>query len=94
MTSTTTLFIFLVILISINLTVFIFFAVDKGAARKNLRRTSERTLLFLAFFGPFGAYLAMKICRHKTRKSIFYLVPVFLFVQLVVMAYGIGIFFK
>jgi uncharacterized membrane protein YsdA (DUF1294 family) len=89
MASTTTLFIFLIVLIAVNLTVFMFFAVDKGAARKNSRRISERTLLFLALFGPFGAYLAMKICRHKTRKIIFYLVPVFLFVQLVVMAYGI-----
>jgi uncharacterized membrane protein YsdA (DUF1294 family) len=89
MTSITTVFIFLTILIAVNLTVFIFFVVDKGAARKNSRRISERTLLILALFGPFGAYLAMKICHHKTRKIVFYLVPVFLFFQLVVMAYGI-----
>jgi len=85
----TSLIIFLTGLIAVNLTVFILFAVDKYAARKNSWRTSEGTLLFLALFGPFGAYLAMKICHHKTRKIIFYLVPVFLFVQLVVVTYGI-----
>ncbi len=38
-----------------------------------LRKTR---LLFFALVGPFGAYAAMLVFRHKTRKMKFYLVPV------------------
>jgi len=71
------LIVFLVVLTSLNAFVFIVFATDKHAARKNFKRTSERKLIFLALFGPFGAYGAMKIFRHKTQKMKFYLIPLF-----------------
>ncbi len=53
------------------------FAWDKRKATKDTWRTSENTLLVLAFLGPFGAFGAMRMFRHKTRKMKFYLVPVF-----------------
>jgi uncharacterized membrane protein YsdA (DUF1294 family) len=70
------LFIFAVYAV-INGIVFIFYLLDKRAAQKGTRRTPENTLLFYAFFGPFGAWAAMKMCRHKTRTPKFYLAPVF-----------------
>ncbi len=85
---------FLLVLCTVNLAVFVIFARDKNAARKNTRRTSERTLVFLALFGPFGAYGAMKIYRHKTRKIIFYVVPVFLILHLAGIIYGVVVIFR
>jgi uncharacterized membrane protein YsdA (DUF1294 family) len=49
---------------------------DKFKAKNNTWRTSENRLLFFALLGPFGAYAAMQVFRHKTRKLKFYLVPV------------------
>jgi uncharacterized membrane protein YsdA (DUF1294 family) len=69
--------ILLAVLTASNVFVFTLFAIDKNAARKNLNRTSERTLLFFALLGPFGAYGAMKVFRHKTQKIKFYLIPLF-----------------
>lgn len=56
-------------------------------AKKNTWRTSENTLLVLAFLGPFGAFVAMRLVRHKTQKIKFRLVPIFLLIHLVVFAY-------
>ena len=77
--------IFLAVLTVVNLAVFIVFAGDKNAARKNSRRTSERTLIILSFFGPFGAFGAMKVFRHKTQKITFYCVPIFVCLHIVVL---------
>jgi len=71
------LIVILVTLTSLNAFVFIQFASDKHAARKNVKRIPELTLIFLALIGPFGAYGAMKVFRHKTQKIKFYLVPMF-----------------
>jgi uncharacterized membrane protein YsdA (DUF1294 family) len=81
------LFIALVILYALgNGIAFISFALDKGFAVKNHRRLSERSLMIAAAAGPFGAYLSMKIFRHKTRRFKFYLVPAFLLMHIVVIA--------
>jgi len=88
MITITGLTIFLVVLTIVNVVVFIVFAADKNAARKNANRTSERTLIFLALFGPFGAYSAMKVFWHKTQKIRFYLVLVFLLLHLAGIVYG------
>lgn len=85
MTDISTLLLFLAILTAVNVTVFVIFASDKRAAQKNARRTPERTLIVSAIFGPFGAYLAMKVFRHKTRKMLFYCVPLFAILQLFLM---------
>ena len=73
------------ILVFQNLAVFIVYGADKLKAERNKWRISERTLLLLAFFAPFGAIAGMLIFRHKTRKKLFtVLVPLFLAVHLFV----------
>jgi uncharacterized membrane protein YsdA (DUF1294 family) len=70
-----------------NMVPFICFAADKRMAKLNRRRISERKLLSLAAIGPFGAYVAMTIFRHKTRKIKFLLVPSMMIVHLVIITY-------
>ncbi|EHQ34486.1 DUF1294 domain-containing protein [Methanoplanus limicola] len=76
----------LLIYIIINIISFFLFAYDKRRAKKEAWRIKESTLLASAFFGPFGAYSAMKIFRHKTQKKKFYLVPTFLLIHLSLIA--------
>jgi len=71
----------------INLIVFGVYARDKYKARQNAWRTSEALLLILALVGPFGAFAAMILFHHKTRKVRFYLVPLFLCLHLVLAGY-------
>jgi uncharacterized membrane protein YsdA (DUF1294 family) len=65
--------------------VFFFYTYDKRASRKNTGRTPENQLLFLALIGPFGAYAAMQVFRHKIRKLKFYLVPVFVILHIAIL---------
>ena len=69
-----------------NILSFSAFFRDKRSAERTAWRTSERRLLVLAFFGPFGAYAAMRAFRHKTQKAKFRLVPLFLCLHLVLAA--------
>lgn len=60
-------------LIIINIITFVVYAVDKYKAINNHKRISELTLFLLGFIGgPLGAFLAMFLFRHKTRKLRFY----------------------
>lgn len=72
------------IYVCLNLIAAGVFAWDKWKSVRNAHRTSENALLVLAFFGPFGAFAAMQVCRHKTRKMKFRLVPLFLAIHLAV----------
>jgi uncharacterized membrane protein YsdA (DUF1294 family) len=63
--------------VMVNVIAFFVYANGKRKARNNTWRTSENTLLILAFFEPSGAYMAMRMFRHKTQRIKFYLVPVF-----------------
>jgi uncharacterized membrane protein YsdA (DUF1294 family) len=65
----------------VNGSVFLLYANDKRKAQAAAWRIPEKILLLSAFFGPFGAYGAMKLLRHKTQKLKFSLVPVFLLVH-------------
>jgi uncharacterized membrane protein YsdA (DUF1294 family) len=71
----------------VNIVAACAFAWDKHLAKKNTWRTSENTLLVLAFLGPFGAFGAMRLVRHKTQKIKFWLVPLFLLIHLAVFAW-------
>ena len=55
-------------LVIINIFTFITYGVDKRKAVKNRWRIPERTLLILAAAGGSpGAWLGMRLFRHKTR---------------------------
>ena len=61
--------------VAVSLYTFISFARDKHAARRHRRRTPERHLHLLEFIGGFpGAWLAILLLRHKSRKPSFLLV--------------------
>ena len=45
------------------------------------------TLIAAALVGPFGAYGAMHLFRHKTKKKRFYLVPFFMIIHIAGMLY-------
>ncbi|MDG6223103.1 MAG: DUF1294 domain-containing protein [Candidatus Bathyarchaeota archaeon] len=69
-------------LIFLNVISLITFGVDKLKSMSKRWRIPESHLLLVAFFGPFGAYVAMLLFRHKIRKIKFLLVPLFVFIQL------------
>ena len=56
----------------INLLVFILYGADKYRAKKKQRRIPEKTLLLGAWLlGGVGAWLAMRMFRHKTKHMAF-----------------------
>lgn len=67
----------------VNALTFLIFGWDKLCAKKNWWRIPEKTLLTLAFFGgSLGAFLGMRIFRHKTQHKQFnILVPLFLLIH-------------
>lgn len=69
-----------------NAVAFLAYYRDKRSAERAARRTPEKTLLVLALVGPFGALAAMRAFRHKTQKTMFRLVPLFLCLHLVLFA--------
>lgn len=79
----------LLIILFMNFISFIVFFIDKRKSIKSKRRISENTLLLLSFlFGSLGAFLSMKIFRHKTQKLKFrLLIPMFFVLQFVVLYY-------
>lgn len=63
---------YLILFVSINLATFFLYGLDKLLAAFQARRIPERTLQFAAFLlGSPGALIAMKVFRHKTRKTSF-----------------------
>jgi uncharacterized membrane protein YsdA (DUF1294 family) len=59
-------------LVALNGVTVLAYALDKRAARRGVRRVSERTLLTLGLAGGWpGAILAQRRLRHKTRKRSF-----------------------
>lgn len=75
-------------LVIVNLIAFVIYGVDKSLARKKARRIPERTLLFWAWIGgAIGAFLGMRIFHHKTLKPKFYVVPVLLILEAIVIGF-------
>ena len=70
-----------------SLAAFAAFGIDKYRAIQKGRRIPERILLRLAVFGGgIGAFLGMKVFRHKTRHSRFaYGLPVIMTVQIILL---------
>ena len=73
-----------------NLVTFILYGADKAKAKKGKWRIPEKTLiLFAACFGGLGAFLGMKIFRHKTKHTSFrIIVPVCMIIQFILIAVG------
>ena len=78
-----------VYILIVNIVAIVVYGVDKLKAKKNKWRISENTLLLIALVGgSIGAYLAMKLWRHKTNHKKFkYGIPLIIVFQLVVLAY-------
>jgi uncharacterized membrane protein YsdA (DUF1294 family) len=76
-----------IILVIVNCAALIIFGVGKMQSKNRGWRVPESRLLLIAFFGPFGACAGMLLFRHKTRKVKFLLVPIFLFIQVILITY-------
>jgi uncharacterized membrane protein YsdA (DUF1294 family) len=82
--------IFLVFYAIMTLVTFIMYGVDKSKAKKGRWRIPEKTLLlFAACFGGLGAFLGMRIFRHKTKHTSFkIIVPMCMILQFIIIAAG------
>ena len=76
-------------LLAINAVTFIVYGIDKYKAKKAQWRISEATLLLLAVLGgSIGAWMGMKVWRHKTMHMKFkYGIPDILLIQIALMSY-------
>lgn len=74
-----------------NVFVFFLYGADKLAAKRRLRRIPEATLLGCALcFGGVGAYLGMRLFRHKTKHKRFkILVPIFCVLNIAVLFFAV-----
>ena len=81
--------IILIYLATINVATFFTFGIDKLKARRDKWRIRETALLLLAILGgSLGAWLGMKVWRHKTKHKKFkYGIPLILIVQIVALAF-------
>lgn len=81
--------IIIIYLVAINLVAFAAYGIDKWKAQHNRWRIPEATLIMLAVIGgALGAFLGMKMFRHKTQHWKFrILVPLLLVLWIVVIAY-------
>lgn len=80
---------FIYYLLAINVITFIVYGIDKLKAKKGWWRIPEATLLLLAaLYGSIGAWLGMKVWRHKTQHKKFIIcVPLFLILQIALVVY-------
>ena len=79
----------IIYVIAVNVAAFLMYGIDKWNARKGLWRISEKTLLGIAAVGgSVGAYAAMQMFRHKTKKPKFYIgVPLIFAIQIGILLY-------
>ena len=80
-------YIYTALLAVMGIIAFAAYGLDKRKAKKGAWRTSEKTLLLLAAcLGGVGAFLGMKVFRHKTQHTRFrIIVPVCALVQIAVL---------
>jgi len=77
----------LTLLAVVNIGSLMFFGFDKLKSKSGGWRIPESRLLLVALVGPFGAYIGMLLFKHKTRKTKFFLVPLFVFIQIGLIVY-------
>lgn len=73
----------------LNLITFSLYGLDKRKAVKNQYRISESRLIWTGLIGPFGALAGMKVFRHKTQKTKFKLIYVFVALHVILIAFVI-----
>ncbi len=74
------------IILLINVVTFILYVIDKRKASTGKWRIPEKALLLWSLFGPWGAYLVIKLIRHKTQKRKFTItVPLFMVLHIVLL---------
>ena len=68
---------------------FFVYGIDKWQARQGKWRISEATLLLLAVIGgSIGAWLGMRVWRHKTKHKKFkYGIPAILMIHIIIIGY-------
>jgi uncharacterized membrane protein YsdA (DUF1294 family) len=76
-------------LFALNLLTFLIYGIDKFKAKKAKWRISEATLILLAVIGgSIGAWLGLKVWRHKTQHKKFYIgIPIILTLQVIATIY-------
>ena len=79
----------IIYVIVVNVAAFLMYGIDKWNARKGLWRIPDKTLLGIAAVGgSVGAYAAMQMFRHKTKKPKFYIgVPLIFAIQIGILLY-------
>lgn len=75
-----------IIYIILNCAALMLYGLDKRKAVKNKYRVSESALIWIGLIGPFGALVGMKAFRHKTQKTKFKLIYVFVILHIVIFA--------
>ena len=75
------------LILGLSFLTFCMYGIDKWKAQTGRWRISEKALLLsAALFGAAGAFLGMRIFRHKTKHWYFQIfVPIFLILQLSIM---------
>ena len=80
------------IIIVWNIIVFALYGIDKYRSIHGKWRRSEKALISCAvFLGAAGAYLGMRIFRHKTKKPLFNIgIPICILINISVFIWGWG----
>lgn len=78
-------------LVFINVLTFLLYGIDKWKAKRSRWRITESVLLGMAAVGgSVGAWLGMRVWRHKTQHKRFrYGVPAILVVQIVLLVWAV-----
>lgn len=79
-------------LLALNLLTFIIYGIDKFKAKKAKWRILESTLLLLALIGgSIGAWLGIKVWRHKTQHKKFYIgIPLIIITQVALILFQVS----
>ena len=75
--------------VCVNVLTFLVYGIDKWQARQGKWRISEATLLLFAVIGgSIGAWLGMRVWRHKTmHKKFKYGIPAILMIHIIIIVY-------
>ena len=75
--------------VCVNVLTFFVYGIDKWQARQGKWRISEATLLLFAVIGgSIGAWLGLRVWRHKTmHKKFKYGIPAILMIHIIIIGY-------